>query len=100
MNNLKVRFTEIVVGSGALAEGKVWVRVRTRMFLNRGDEVKGLWGNDDYGMGFFLQDREIIAGLRYATEGMRVGGRRKVTIPPHLAFREIGLQEMIPPNAL
>ena len=100
MKNPKIKFTEIQIGSGALAEGDVRVKVHTRIFLNRGEEVKGLWGADADGISFRLRDREIIPGLRSAVDGMRVGGRRMVTIPPHLAFGKIGLPGNIPPDAV
>jgi predicted DNA-binding transcriptional regulator AlpA len=45
-------------------------------------------------------DREqLIPGLFYAVQGMRVGGYRKVVISPHLAYGEKGYLDMIPPNA-
>ncbi len=34
---------------------------------------------------FDLSGRDVIAGLRYGVEGMRVGGLRRLTISPHLA---------------
>ena len=100
MKHGKVDMNELVIGSGELAEGDVWVKVRTRMFLNRGDEVPGLWGAGDDGICFRLKDREVIAGLRYAVEGMRVGGRREVVISPHLSYGENGIPGWIPPHAL
>lgn len=33
-----------------------------------------------------LGDREVIAGLRYALEGMRIGGTRVVQASPHLCY--------------
>jgi FKBP-type peptidyl-prolyl cis-trans isomerase len=46
-------------------------------------------------------DREyMFAGLFYAVEGMRVGGRRKIRVAPHLAYGEEGVPDVIPGNAL
>ena len=49
----------------------------------------------------FRYDREhLIAGLFYGCEGMNVGGKRKLRIAPHLAYRDAGVPGSIPPNAL
>ena len=42
----------------------------------------------------------MFAGLFYGVEGMRVGGRRRFRVAPHLAYREAGVPGVIPPNAL
>ena len=45
-------------------------------------------------------DREnLIPGIFYAIDGMKVGGYRKVSISPHLAYREKGIPGVIPENA-
>ncbi len=45
-------------------------------------------------------DREnLIAGVFYAVQGMKVGGFRKVVISPHLAYGEKGIPGVIPENA-
>lgn len=41
----------------------------------------------------------ILAGIDVALPGMRPGGRRKLVLPPGLAFGEQGTEE-IPPNAV
>jgi FKBP-type peptidyl-prolyl cis-trans isomerase len=49
----------------------------------------------------FRYDRVfLIAGLFYGIEGMRVGGKRTLKISPHLAYRDKGIEGVIPPNAV
>ncbi|WP_238569025.1 FKBP-type peptidyl-prolyl cis-trans isomerase [Xenococcus sp. PCC 7305] len=87
--------------------------VAIRLTLNRGEVIKvpnkclshsvdqNLQVEDD---GFFEHrvriDREnLIPGIFYAVQGMRVGGYRKVVISPHLGYGERGIPGVIPQNA-
>lgn len=98
-------------GDGVLRQHNYKVAIRIR--LNRGEVVshpdrclshsidKHIKVHDD---GFFEHrvriDREnLIAGIFYTVEGMKVGGYRKVSIAPHLAYKEKGIPGVIPANA-
>jgi hypothetical protein len=99
-------------GDGAEVQRKHHYDVRLRMWLNRGDPVRwkkgwGLFGQsqiEDEGTSLFtsirLDRHHMFAGLFYGVEGMRVGGRRKIRVAPHLAYGEEGVPDVIPANAL
>ncbi|MGH7853780.1 MAG: FKBP-type peptidyl-prolyl cis-trans isomerase [Candidatus Binatia bacterium] len=86
-----------------------------KIFLNKGDEVllnarqaeylpDGMIGTED-GYRFVnhettLGRRRAIAGIEHSLAGMKPGGYRKVRVSPHLAYRDQGLTDLIPPNAV
>ena len=47
-----------------------------------------------------LGSRQTMAGVEYALYGMKPGGYRKIRISPHLAYRDKGLGDLIPANAV
>ena len=98
-------------GSGAAVERLRVYRVRLKMWLNKGEPIRWQrpWGSidrarlEDDGSTLVTDlrvDREnLIAGLFQGIDGMRVGGRRKLRISPHLAYGDIGIPGTIPPGA-
>jgi hypothetical protein len=102
---------EDVPGDGDVIKRHRWYQIALRMWLHRGDAVRwqAPWGTSPAqleGDGQILRtyvriDREqLIAGLFYGCEGMRVGGKRTLRIAPHLAYGERGVSGVIPANAL
>ena len=48
---------------------------------------------------FTLGERRVIPGWEQGVEGMQVGGKRELIIPPNLAYGAQGAGGVIPPNA-
>jgi hypothetical protein len=106
-----VEVLEEQAGTGAVVERKKRYRVRLRMWLNKGDPISlaspsGLAASDVVEEdGALLTTVEMhrgrtVPGFFYGIEGMRIGGTRKVRIPPNLAYGDRGIPDRIPPNAV
>lgn len=71
------------------------VKVRLNGWLNQGQPIQ-----ENYLGEIVVGSREVVPGIGYSIEGMRRGGKRKVKISPHLAYREAGVENRIPANAV
>jgi len=89
---------DLVAGAGAAAQAGQSVSVHYTGWLTDGRKFdSSLDRNDPFG--FRLGAGHVIPGWDQGVAGMQVGGRRKLTIPPHLAYGERGAGGVIPPNA-
>lgn len=89
---------DIVIGEGDVAEVGQYVSVHYTGWLTDGKKFdSSLDRNNPFDFG--LGRREVIAGWDEGVQGMRVGGKRKLTIPPQLGYGARGAGGVIPPNA-
>ena len=89
---------DIVVGKGATAESGDDVVVHYVGRLADGTQFDSSRARRDP-LDFALGAGDMIKGWDQGIPGMKVGGKRKLTIPPELAYGEHGLGGIIPPHA-
>jgi len=89
---------DLVVGDGATAGAGQRVSVHYTGWLENGSKFDSSKDRGEAFM-FSLGRGEVIRGWDEGVNGMKVGGRRKLTIPPGLGYGARGAAGVIPPNA-
>jgi FKBP-type peptidyl-prolyl cis-trans isomerase len=96
---------DLVVGEGtmALAGKQVSVHYTGWLFDTAAEDSKGrkFDSSRDRGQpfGFKLGAGQVIAGWDRGVAGMRVGGQRRLTIPPEMGYGARGAGGVIPPGS-
>ncbi len=98
MNKQGVQIEILKEGAGAVAKNGDIVSVHYVGTLENGTKFDS---SVDRGVPFefTLGAGQVIPGWEIGVEGMRVGEKRKLTIPSLLAYGERGAGSVIPPNA-
>ncbi|MFA5916566.1 MAG: FKBP-type peptidyl-prolyl cis-trans isomerase [Burkholderiales bacterium] len=89
---------ELVVGTGAEACAGQTVSVHYTGWLTNGTKFDSSKDRNEP-FEFALGARHVIAGWDEGVQGMKIGGRRKLTIPAALGYGARGAGGVIPPNA-
>lgn len=92
---------DLVVGTGATAAvgSRVTVNYTGWLYDSSKAEGKGTQFDTGTGASFTLASGNLIEGWVRGVAGMRVGGSRRLIIPPDLAYGSAGRPPQIPPNA-
>ena len=94
-----LQYEDLSVGDGTLATGRgQTVTVHYTGWLEDGSKFDSSRDRDDP-FSFPLDCRYVIPGWDEGVKGMKVGGTRKLTIPPELGYGAAGAGGVIPPNA-
>lgn len=94
----ELQIEELNVGTGAEAVTGQKVAVHYTGWLTNGQKFDS---SLDRGtpFEFALGGGQVIKGWDQGVAGMKVGGKRKLTIPPNLGYGPGGAGNVIPPNA-
>ncbi|MBD3610334.1 MAG: FKBP-type peptidyl-prolyl cis-trans isomerase [Gammaproteobacteria bacterium] len=93
-----LQIEDITVGEGTEATSGATVTVHYTGWLTDGSKFdSSLDRNDPFQ--FSLGAGMVIRGWDEGVAGMKIGGKRKLTIPPELGYGAHGAGGVIPPNA-
>lgn len=94
----ELKIDEVVIGEGAEATNGATVAVHYTGKLTNGTIFDSSI-NRGTPIEFVLGAGDVIAGWDQGLNGMKVGGKRVLTIPPSLAYGDQGAGGVIPPNS-
>ena len=89
---------DLATGEGETASAGQRVTVHYTGWLTNGSKFDSSKDRDDP-FEFWLGKGQVIRGWDEGVQGMRVGGTRKLTIPPQLGYGSRGAGGVIPPDA-
>ena len=93
-----LKMIDLVIGAGAEANNGQSVDVHYTGWLSTGEKFDS---SKDHGepFTFNLGGGQVIRGWDEGVQGMKIGGTRKLTIPPRLGYGTRGARGIIPANA-
>lgn len=93
-----LKVEDLVVGEGTVATSGARVSVHYTGTLTDGSKFDSSLDRGrpfEFGLG----GGQVIKGWDQGVAGMKVGGKRKLTIPPELGYGARGFPPVIPPNS-
>jgi len=93
-----LKYTDLEVGTGAEFKTGMLVLVDYEAWLADGTKFDSSYDRREP-YNFKIGAGQVIQGWDEGVVGMKVGGKRKLTIPPSLGYGEAGAPPRIPPNA-
>jgi FKBP-type peptidyl-prolyl cis-trans isomerase FkpA len=93
-----LQYDDLTQGAGAQAQAGQTVSVHYTGWLTDGQKFDSSKDRNQP-FSFALGAGMVIRGWDEGVQGMRVGGVRRLTIPPQLGYGARGAGSVIPPNA-
>lgn len=94
----KVEISDIVIGKGAEVKNGSVVSVNYTGTFENGIKFDSSYDSKTP-LQFQVGARQLIPGFENGVMGMKVGGKRQITIPPELGYGVEGRPPIIPPNS-
>jgi FKBP-type peptidyl-prolyl cis-trans isomerase FkpA len=93
--------TDLVVGTGApaVSGSQVTVAYTGWLYDATRPDSKGAQFDSNANFSFRLGSGAVIRGWDQGVPGIRVGGQRRLVLPPDLAYGSTGRPPTIPPNS-
>jgi len=92
-------YVDIKVGTGELAAPHKWYSIRYHGYLKDGTEFDSSDKHGTAPFAFSPDQHQVVPGWLTGFAGMRVGGKRRLFIPPQLAYGAKG-SGAVPPNSM
>ncbi|MBP1619838.1 MAG: peptidylprolyl isomerase FKBP-type [Acidobacteria bacterium] len=93
-----LKYADLEVGTGAEVKTGMLVLVDYEGRLANGEKFDSSYDRREP-FSFKIGAGQVIQGWEEGVIGMKVGGKRKLVIPPDLGYGEAGAPPRIPPNA-
>ena len=98
MTDSGLKYEEVVSGDGAVAEAGQTVTVHYTGWLTDGTKFDSSVDRNQP-FQFLLGRGQVIKGWDEGVQGMKIGDKRTLTIPPQLGYGAAGAGGVIPGNA-
>lgn len=98
MTQETLQIEDLKVGTGKEAIAKTKITVHYTGWLTNGKKFDSSVDRGEP-FTFTLGVGQVIQGWDQGFAGMKVGGKRKLTIPPHMGYGARGAGGAIPPNS-
>ena len=95
---MSLKMEDLVLGTGPEAKDGSSVTVHYTGWLTDGKKFDSSRDRDEP-FAFRIGKRMVIRGWDLGIKGMKVGGKRKLTIPSELGYGDGGYPGLIPPRA-
>ncbi len=93
-----LKYEDLEAGTGSIARGGQKAKVHYTGWLTSGQKFDSSVDRNEP-FEFTLGAGQVIKGWDEGVSGMKIGGKRRLTIPPALAYGSRGAGGVIPPNA-
>lgn len=94
----ELHIEDLIKGSGKAAERGALITAHYIGWLEDGTEFDSSY-KKNAPLQTVLSNKRVIQGWILGLKGMRVGGKRRLSVPAHLAYGERQIGTMIPANS-